>query len=490
MSGSIMLQGSMSDVGKSFLAAALCRIFKEDGYSPAPFKSQNMALNSYVTSDGLEIGRAQALQAQAAGLEPSVYMNPILLKPSSDIGSQVIVNGEVFGDMRAKEYFKYKQKLVPEIKKAYRKLSAEHDMIVIEGAGSPAELNLKKDDIVNMGLAKMLKAPVLLIGDIDRGGVFAQLLGTLSLLEEDERKLVKGLIVNRFRGDIRLFEDGKKIIEERSKLPVIGVVPHIECELEAEDSLSSKLLKRQSAGDIDIAAVRLPRISNFTDLDALMKYNGVSVRFVSSSYELGTPDLIIIPGTKSTISDMKWLRSCGLAERIISAAYEGIPVFGICGGYQMMGKKIEDPFCTEGGGSTEGLGLLECETVFEQSKTRKRISGKLCGDIKGEFSCLSGAGFYGYEIHMGKTEVYGSRLFEGGGSFRDNCAGCYIHGFFDSSDISGRFIRHLFEKKGISFDENVFDMDEYREMQLDILSRETRKALDMERIYRIIKEGI
>ncbi|MBP3272033.1 MAG: cobyric acid synthase, partial [Ruminococcus sp.] len=308
----IMLQGTMSNVGKSFLAAALCRIFRQDGYSCAPFKSQNMALNSYITADGLEIGRAQAMQAEAAGIEPSALMNPVLLKPTTDKGSQVIVNGRVRGDMSAKDYFAGKKALIPEIERAFGELSAQHDIIVIEGAGSPVELNLKKDDIVNMGLAKMVKAPVLIAGDIDRGGVFAQLLGTMALLEEDERALVKGLIVNQFRGDRRLFDDGVKILEEKSGRSVLGVVPYIHCNIEDEDSLSHKLEKSCAEGDIDIAVIKLPKLSNFTDFDVFGQYEGVSVRYVSRSGDLGMPDLIIIPGTKSTIADMKWMRESGL----------------------------------------------------------------------------------------------------------------------------------------------------------------------------------
>ena len=277
----IMLQGTMSNVGKSFLTAALCRIFKRQGYSVAPFKSQNMALNSYITADGSEIGRAQALQAQAAGLEPSALMNPILLKPTTNVGSQVIVNGRVRGNMRARDYFRHKRELIPDIMKAYDTLAEEHDIIVIEGAGSPVELNLKADDIVNMGLAKLTKAPVLLVGDIDRGGVFAQLIGTLMLLEPDEREMVKALIVNRFRGDISLFSAGIRILDEKSGKPTAGVVPYIECDLEDEDSLSDKLQCETGGGLIDIAVIRLPKISNFTDADPFRQYEDVSLTSLS-----------------------------------------------------------------------------------------------------------------------------------------------------------------------------------------------------------------
>ncbi len=329
MAKSIMIQGTMSNAGKSLFTAVLCRIFKQDGYSCAPFKSQNMALNSYITEDNLEIGRAQAMQAEAAGIVPSVLMNPILLKPTTDIGSQVIVNGEVRGNMRAVDYFKRKKELIPDIMRAYNKLSEQHDIIVIEGAGSPVELNLKADDIVNMGMAKLAKAPVLLVGDIDRGGIFAQLLGTLALLEDDERDIVKGLVVNKFRGDKSLFRDGVEILEQRGEKPVIGVVPYINCNIDDEDSLSEKLENKTTNGIIDIAVIRLPRISNFTDFDIFSQYDGVSVRYVSKISQLGEPDFIIIPGTKNTVADMNWLRESGLEAAIKKCASKEIPVFGI-----------------------------------------------------------------------------------------------------------------------------------------------------------------
>ena len=401
MAKAIMLQGTMSNAGKSFLCAALCRIFKQDGYSAAPFKSQNMALNSYITRNGLEIGRAQAMQAEAAGIEPSVLMNPILLKPTTDMGSQVIVNGEVRGNMRAADYFKYKKTLIPEIEAAYRQLAKQYDIIVIEGAGSPVELNLKSDDIVNMGMAKIADASVFLVGDIDRGGVFAQLLGTLSLLEQDERERVKGLIVNKFRGDISLFADGVKILEEKGKKPVVGIVPYLHCDIEDEDSLSEKLLNK-TADEIDIAVIRLPRISNFTDFDVFGQFKNVSVRYIEKCSEFGDPDMIIIPGSKSVISDMKWLRESGIETAVKRNAFGGTPIFGICGGYQMLGKLISDPYSTESGGEILGIGLLDMKTVFHTEKTRTRVSGIVTAD-GGDFPALCGAHADGYEIHMGET---------------------------------------------------------------------------------------
>lgn len=484
-----MLQGTMSNVGKSFLTAALCRIFRQDGCSAAPFKSQNMALNSFITPDGAEIGRAQALQAEAAGIEPSALMNPVLLKPTTDIGSQVIVNGKVRGNMRAAEYFRRKKELIPDIMNAYNTLAAQHDIIVIEGAGSPVELNLKADDIVNMGLAKLVKSPVLLVGDIDRGGVFAQLIGTLQLLEEDEKALVKGLVVNKFRGDISLFQDGIDILEKHSGRTVAGVIPYISCDIEDEDSLSGKLNVRSADGIIDIAVIHLPKISNFTDFDVFRQYSGVSVRFVSKASELGQPDMLIIPGTKSTIADMNWLAENGLADAIKRLHSCGIPVFGICGGYQIMGKTISDPDGSECGGSVCGLDLLGCGTVFSTQKKQTQVGGKFC-DISGFFSCLSDAEFYGYEVHMGVTESEDTPLTSCGGVFCGNAAGCYVHGIFDSADVSGRLIRALYRRKGLSYTRECIDRREYRNSQLDLLAENVRKNLDMELIYRMIEEGV
>ena len=304
----IMVQGTMSGAGKSLLCAALCRIFAQDGYRVAPFKSQNMALNSFVTRDGLEMGRAQVVQAQAAGMEPDVRMNPILLKPSSDTGSQVIVNGEVRGQMPAAAYFKMKRSLIPDILAAYNSLAEEVDIIVIEGAGSPAEINLKADDIVNMGLAKLVDAPVLLAGDIDRGGVFAQLYGTVALLEPDERTRIKGLLINKFRGDVEILRPGLAMLEEKTQLPVLGVIPYLKVDIEDEDSLSTRLEAGRAVKPLDAAILRLPHISNFTDFMPLEQHPLLGVRYVQSPRQLGTPDVVILPGTKNTIDDLLWLR--------------------------------------------------------------------------------------------------------------------------------------------------------------------------------------
>lgn len=310
MAKKIMIQGTMSNAGKSLIVAGLCRIFKQDGYRVAPFKSQNMALNSYITGEGLEMGRAQVMQAEAAGIRPQVCMNPILLKPTNDTGSQVIVNGEVLENMKARDYFAYKKKLIPDILKAYQTLEQQADIIVVEGAGSPAEINLKENDIVNMGLAELLDAPVLLVGDIDRGGVFAQLIGTLVLLEEKERERIKGLIINKFRGDVSILDPGIQMLEEKGGIPVTGVVPYMHLVLEDEDSLSDRFTDHEEKA-VDIAVIRFPRISNFTDFMVFESIEGVSVRYIDTPEKLHHPDMIILPGSKNTMGDLKWMRQNG-----------------------------------------------------------------------------------------------------------------------------------------------------------------------------------
>ena len=320
MAKNIMIQGTMSNAGKSLLCAGLCRIFQQDGYRVAPFKSQNMALNSFITADGGEMGRAQVVQAEAAGIAPDVRMNPILLKPTTDVGSQVIVNGQVLGNMRAMEYYRRKREFLPAVLDAYRSLDAEYDIIVIEGAGSPAEINLKQEDIVNMGLAKLVDAPVLLVGDIDRGGVFAQLYGTVALLEPEERARIKGTVINKFRGDRAILEPGLRTLETLCGVPVAGVVPYVHVDVDDEDSLTERFLSGGERKLLDIAVIRLPRISNFTDVSPFERYENVSVRYVERVSELHDPDMILLPGTKSTISDLQWLRQSGLEAAICKAA--------------------------------------------------------------------------------------------------------------------------------------------------------------------------
>ena len=446
-----------------------------------------MALNSYITYDGLEMGRAQAMQAQAAETEPSVLMNPILLKPTTDTGSQIILNGKPLGNMNAVEYFRRKKDFIPYIRNAYERLSSMYDITVIEGAGSPVEMNLKTDDIVNMGMAEIADSPVILVGDIDRGGVFAQLYGTVSLLTPDERKKVKGLIVNKFRGDKSLFDDGIKILENLCGIPVLGVIPYIKCDIEDEDSLSDKIVKLSDLGDdikIRIAVPKLPKMSNFTDFDVFLQYRGVGVYYAEKPQELSQADMIIISGTKSTVSDMKYLRESGFEDAIKKYASENIPVFGICGGYQILGKKISDPYNMECGGIIDGMNLLDCETVFSHEKKTVRTKG-FFGNISGYFSFLSGKPFSGYEIHMGRTDNNENLLTDCGGAYRNNVAGCYVHGIFD--ETAEYIVKNLYDKKCLEYMGGNPDRENYKHQQFDILAENVRENLDMDKIYEIIK---
>lgn len=478
----IMVQGTMSNAGKSLVVAGLCRIFKQDGYKVAPFKSQNMALNSFITKDGFEMGRAQVMQAEAAGIEPDVAMNPILLKPTNDCGSQVIINGEVIGNMTAREYFDYKKKLVPEILKAFNKLEEENDIIVIEGAGSPAEINLRENDIVNMGLAEMVDAPVLLVGDIDRGGVFAQLLGTIQLLEDTERSRIKGLIINKFRGDKSLLDSGIKMLVERSNIPVAGVLPYIKLSLDDEDSLTTRF-KKQKTNIVNIGVIKFPRISNFTDMNVFEEIESVTVHYISSPDEVEKMDMIILPGSKNTIGDLKWMRENGFESAVKKFTQKGI-VFGICGGYQMLGKIIKDPDCVEEGGSIRGMELLDTETVLLKEKTRTQVECN-SGKVSGSLEFLSNKKITGYEIHMGETKTKNAETFVSGASSK-NVYGSYIHGFFDEGDIAYSICNYIAKQKGLELTGKTFDYKEFKESQYNLLADEMRKHLDMEAIYGIL----
>ena len=505
MAKAIMIQGTMSNAGKSLLAAGLCRIFKQDGYKTAPFKSQNMALNSFITREGLEMGRAQVMQAEAAGIEPSVLMNPILLKPTNDTGSQVIVNGEVLGTMNARDYFSYKKQLVPEVKKAYETLAAEYDIIVLEGAGSPAEINLKQEDLVNMGMAKLARAPVLLAGDIDRGGVFAQLVGTVMLLEEEEQKYVKGLVINKFRGDKTILDPGIAMLEEKCGIPVVGTVPYMQLDLEDEDSLTERLNREKEVGLIDIAVIRLPRISNFTDFNVLESFSGVSLRYVEKVSQLKKPDMIVLPGTKNTMKDLSWLRQSGMEAAILKAKENGAVIFGICGGYQMLGETLSDPRGIEEGGSMRGMGLLPEDTMFAGEKTRTRVRGKF-GKLEGVLARLSHLPLEGYEIHMGvsrskqntmqavtmiKDQCEEDSLLKCDGAQADNVYGSYVHGIFDKEGVARGVIEALAKAKGVALEHlSSFDYGKYKESQYDLLADTLRQYLDMEQIYKILEEGI
>ena len=492
----IMVQGTCSNAGKSLLCAALCRIFRQDGYRVAPFKSQNMALNSFIAADGREMGRAQVVQAEAAGIAPDVRMNPILLKPTSDVGSQVIIMGEAHGNRTAREYWGHKKALLPVIKEAFDSLAAENDIIVIEGAGSPAEINLKQDDIVNMGLAKLVDAPVLLVGDIDRGGVFASLYGTVKLLDEDEQARIRGLVINKFRGDVEILRPGLTQLEELTGKPVLGVVPYGHFDIDDEDSLSERLETKSAPALVNIAVVKLPRLSNFTDFSALSRVPGVSVRYADRPAQLEGADLIILPGTKSTIADLRWLRESGMEAALLKAHAAGTPVFGICGGYQMMGRTVSDPENTEGGGSLRGIGLLPVETVFRTAKTTVQTHGTVA-DAAGVLHGLSGLAVEGYEIHMGETvrdaDAQPFVTLKHGehevpdGCVTENACGTYLHGVFDAPEAAQRLAQALAERKGVTLEGAAEDPAVYRERQYDLLADTVRRSLDMQRIYDIME---
>ncbi len=508
MAKAIMIQGTMSGVGKSLLTAALCRIFYQDGIRVCPFKSQNMALNSFVTADGLEMGRAQVLQAQAAGLEPDVRMNPILLKPSSDTGSQVILDGVVYGQYSARDYFRLKKKLFPRVLADYKSLEQEFDLIVIEGAGSAAEINLKEDDIVNMGLAKAVHAPVVLVGNIDPGGVFAQLYGTIALLEEEERNLVKGMVINQFRGELSLLLPGLEKLEALTNLPVLGVIPWMPLSLDEEDSMAAELSVRSHEKRLDVAVIRFPHISNFTDFAPLNAHPMLGVRYVSdpgqwlrqgrkAESERDEPDFLILPGTKNTIADLRWLNENGLVEKIRRYAKKGGRILGICGGYQMLGEMLYDPSGTEDGrtASMKGIGLLPVRTTFTSEKVRTRVKGTLLADG------LSNCEVDGYEIHMGESKGDGPSFCSLSDGREDGCVagnvwGTYLHGLFDTGEAVEALVRLLCHEKGISPDSDqeqripVKSRRQMQEEQLDLLADTVRRHLSMEKLKQMIEAGV
>ncbi len=490
MAKCIMVQGTSSNVGKSLISAGLCRIFAQAGYKTAPFKSQNMALNSYITKDGLEIGRAQAVQAECAYQHIDVRFNPVLLKPTGSKTSQIIINGEIYGNMTASEYFAEKHKFFKYIKESYESLNKEYDVIVIEGAGSPAEINLNHKDFVNMGMAQTAHAPVLLAGDIDKGGVFASLL-------KEYKKYFKGFIINKFRGDKAILEPGLLQIEKLTGIDVLGVLPYEKFNIDEEDSLA-EILKNNTKGLIDIAVIRLPRISNFTDFAVFEYYDEVKVRYINNITDFGEPDLLIIPGTKNTIDDMRYIRSSGLITKIMQYAETGKGIIGVCGGYQMLTSIIKDPDNMEAGGDVQGLNLIKAETVFEKEKIRTVIQGKF-NNITGYFSFLNGAEFSGYEIHMGKTYADNRNISEikdtngnikNDGLSVDNILGTYIHGIFDSSDVAKRIIDKLMQEKGIEKQAEEKNINELRNKEYDKLADMLMKNLNISKIYEIMEKGV
>jgi len=503
MAKAIMVQGTASNVGKSVLVAALCRIFYQDGYRVVPFKSQNMALNSFVTADGEEMGRAQVVQAQASGLAPQVEMNPVLLKPTGNASSQVIVMGKPVGNMSARDYHQGKNiDLLNIIKQAYAKLDRDYDIIVIEGAGSPAEVNLKARDIVNMRIARLTGAPVLLAADIDRGGCLASIVGTLALLEPDEQDMVQGIVINKFRGDISLLEPALDFLKVRTGKPVLGVVPYFDFHIPAEDSVCLEGFKSVDTGGLDIAVVYLPRISNFTDFDALALEPGVKVRYVKDGEKIGEPDLVILPGTKNTLEDLMYLYQTGYAAEIRKAAAKDVPVCGLCGGYQILGKELHDYDHTESGrDELPGLGLLDQVTSFVADKVLAQAEGELCGSGP-IFEGVAGHKQSGYEIHMGRT-VLGPEAkpflrvlrrqgrdeddFDGAVSSSGLVWGTYFHGIFDNDIFRSHLLQWLRRRKGITGQTgDSIDAAGLLEREFDRLAGLCRQSLDTQKIYRML----
>ena len=492
----IMLQGTGSSVGKSMLCAALCRIFREDGLKVAPFKSQNMALNSFATKEGLEMGRAQVVQAQAAGAEPSVDMNPILLKPTSDRKSQVIALGRPIGNMTAMEYHEYKPSLRRMVKETYDRLEAQNDVVVIEGAGSPAEINLKAGDLVNMWMAEAADAPVLLVSDIDRGGVFASLYGTVMLLEPRERERIKGMIINKFRGDVAILEPGLRMIEEKVGIPVVGVVPWTDADIEDEDSVSERLLGTSGHGEITVAVARLKHISNFTDFQALSLHPGVTLKYAARPSDFDGADVIILPGTKNTIDDLIDLRNRDMIAPIVRHARAGKLLIGVCGGYQMLGQRLRDPHGVESAApEVAGLGLLDMEVTFNPEKRTVQASGTLT-DAVDWLAPLAGARVEGYEIHSGVNGFGPDARFwmgpDGACNAGGNVLGTYLHGLFDDGALADALVRRARVLRGlpgevVSAEQARVNMAAYREAQFDKLAKVVRESLDMDAVYRILR---
>ncbi|AQR94131.1 cobyric acid synthase [Clostridium saccharoperbutylacetonicum] len=493
----IMFLGTASSVGKSTIAAAICRHLKNQGFSVAPFKALNISLNSYVTKDGLEMGRAQVVQAEACKIEPDALMNPVLLKPSGNC-TQVILNGKVFRNIESYKYKELNKNLKKKVKEAYEKLKEDYDIIVLEGSGSCAEINLKDSDIANMAMAEVANAPVILVSDIDRGGVFASIVGTIQLLSEAERSRIKGVIINKFRGNVELFKPAIKQLEEIIKIPVLGVMPYEKFDIEDEDSVTERIKNSEEEGTLDIAIIRLSHMSNFTDFNILERMPGVTVRYVTKPSELKNPNLIIIPGTKSTIEDLQNIKENKLFNKIKELKANGTPIFGICGGYQMLGTCILDKLGVEGEISQEdGFGFLDIKTRFNETKITKQTKGEILCDLK-LIRNIEATTISGYEIHNGISKI-GKKAIPFIKDLEGNVvgvcdeekmvAGTYLHGLFDSEEFMSLFVKSLKKYNNIITSEEMVieKINEYKDNQYDKLAKLLEENINLEKLKEIIE---
>ena len=493
----IMVQGTGSSVGKSIIVAGLCRIFAQDGYRVSPFKSQNMALNSYVDIEGLEMGRAQVVQAEAGMEIPRAFMNPILLKPNSDNNSQLIIEGKPTINTSAKDYFSNCNFLKDVALRNYKKIEKDFDIGVLEGGGSPAEINLREYDCVNMGMAELIDTPVILVGNIEIGGVFASLYGTIALLDEKDRKRIKGLIINKFRGDAELLKPGIDMLMSRLKdegldIKFLGVLPYEKLEIEEEDVLAKKINDHcKKDGEIKISVIRTNKMSNYTDFDALNQYPDVALNYVFSKEELGKEDIIILPGSKSTIADLEMLKENGIYDRVKELYSKGTTVVGICGGFQMLGKEIRDPHHIEGDKEiTQGFGFLETDTVMEKIKYTQQVERALVDDLdKTVIKGCENLIVKGYEIHQGVTSGENKNLVLGEDfifAAKENIFGTYIHGIFDNEEFTRRFLNNIRVKKGLLPLEDKFSFAEFKEKEYNKLAELLRNNIDISSIYEIM----
>ena len=492
-----MLLGTASSVGKSTIATAFCRYFKHKGLKVAPFKALNISLNSFVTNDGLEMGRAQVVQADACELEPKAWMNPILLKPSGNMKTQVIVNGKVKCDIDSYKYKELNRELKEIVKETYNEVSQFFDIMILEGSGSCAEINLKDSDIANMYMAKASNSPVILVADIDRGGVFASVLGTIMLLDEDERSRVKGVIINKFRGNIEYFKPAMKQLEDIIKIPVLGAMPYFNLDIEDEDSVTERINnKSKISNGLDIVVIRLPYMSNFTDFNSISRLENISLRYANEVEDIGNPHLLIIPGSKNTIEDLKYLKEKGIYDEIIRLEKTNTIIFGICGGYQMLGEVIEDKFGIEGEVRTEkGFGLLPIKTIFNKEKITKQASGKIISNI---LKSINEVEVSGYEIHNGESKInkkdnifikLDNGEIAGAINNRGNVLGTYLHGIFDNGDFLGAFVKLLLEKNNINNECNdIMSYNEYKINELNKLSKMLEENIDMLKVEEILKK--